>query len=138
MSKIWGLPLIWLGNSGFWSNQVLWSWSQVEILGLRLKVSFTLKKDSSSLTKLDGRSQIGSRWGCGWFLRWCFGSLCHCQRSWGCRCWWCGLGSKWGHRANGCLKSESPGRKPATNLISTALPLSTLIQTSSSHWFKLQ
>ena len=61
-----------------------------------------------------GQSQTRSQRGCSWFLRW------------------------WEHGANGCPKSESPGRKPTTNLISMALPLSTLIQTSSNHWFKPQ
>ena len=54
----------------------------------------------------------------------------------GCQCRWCELGSEWEHGPNGCSKFESPGRKPTTNLISTALPLSILIQTSSSHWLK--
>ena len=85
-----------------------------------------------------GRSQTGSQRGCSWFLRWCSSSLRHHQRSWGYRCRWYKLWSKWEHGANGCPKSESLGRKPTSNLISTALPLSTLIQTSSNHWFKLQ
>ena len=79
---------------------------------------------------LMGRSQTGSRQGCSWFLQWCSGSLRHRQRSWGCQCRWCELGSEWEHGANRCPKFESLGRKPTTNLISTALPLSTLIQTT--------